>query len=52
MTSTFDIVQIYNNAPLVNLTKKYETVMVNKINTVFTSEEQQLFIGGFFGYKL
>ncbi len=50
MTTSFDIVSIYNNSPLLNLTKKYEETMISKINITFNTEEQQTFIGSFFGF--
>ena len=50
MTEVVDIVHIIEKNPITKLTKTYENRLIEKIKKEFTEQEQQLFIGSFYGY--
>ena len=45
-----DIIKLINNSPLTNLTKNFHTTLLEKIQTSFTDDEQQLFVASFYSY--
>ena len=45
-----DIVALVENNPLTRLTGNYGSKIIQKIKNAFTTDEEQLFIGGFYCY--
>jgi hypothetical protein len=45
-----DIVQIINDNPLSNLTRQYETKLIQKVQNTFSNEEEKLFLSSFYCY--
>lgn len=45
-----DIIKLINNSPLTNLTKNFHTTLLEKIQTSFTDDEQQIFVASFYSY--
>lgn len=47
---TIDIVQLIEKNPITDLTKPYQSKLVNKIKHQFSSDEQHLFVASFYCY--
>ena len=47
---SIDIIRLIEKSPAHRLTKSYQYRLINKMKNVFTSEEQQLFVGNFYCY--
>jgi phage anti-repressor protein len=45
-----DIVQVIKDNPLSNLTRQYETKLIQKVQNTFTNEEEKLFLSSFYCY--
>jgi hypothetical protein len=45
-----DIVKLINNSPLTNISKGFQSTLIEKIQKSFTDDEQQIFVASFYSY--
>ena len=45
-----DIVKLINNSPLTNISKGFNSTLIERIQTSFTDDEQRLFVASFYSY--